>query len=355
LRVLFLNRRDIRNPDGGGAEVYTHEIAAGLVRRYGCEVSVFACHFHSAPQEEVVDGVRYMRKGSEYTVHLWGLKYAIKNRRYYDVIVDEFNGTGFFTFFLSKSILLIHQMYREFWFREFGVAGTLPYLLEPLILRLYRRKPVVTVSPSTKDDLKKLGFMNIKIVMNATGQQPEDFPREKDEHLTLVFLGRLKSTKRPEDAIDIFKGVKKDIPSARLWFIGRGPEEQGLRKKAEGLNDVTFWGHVDGVKKIELLKGAHILVVPGVREGFGINVIEGAAAGLPAIGYNVHGLRDSIVHGETGFLVEGVLEAVKRIKELYGDGELYKKMSQNCLNYAKEFKWEKRVEDFWEVIEKIRQ
>lgn len=350
MRILFLNRRDIKNPAGGGAEVYTHEIARGLTERYNCIVNVFSSRFASSKKEEIIDGVRYIRKGNEFTVHFWGLLYALKHRKEFELVIDEFNGIGFFTFFLPQSILLIHQLYREFWLRGLGLFGVFPYFFEPIILKFYKNKMAITVSNSTKNDLESLGFKQIHIVMNALRNKPLDSVPEKLRIPTMVFLGRLKPTKKPEDGIEIFKRIKEKIKDAQLWIIGQGPEEKNLKQKAEKIDGITFWGWVDDEKKMELLSKAYILLVPGVREGFGINVIEAASVGTPSIGYNVQGLRDSIIHGVTGFLVNKVDEAVEVSIRLLDKKDFYQKISQNCLNYARDFDWGKRVEDFWQKV-----
>ncbi len=350
MRILFLNRRDIKNPDGGGAEIYTHEIAKGLVERYNCRVSGFSNLFFSGEKEEMIDGVQYIRKGSEFTVHLWGFIYAVRHRKELDLIVDEFNGMGFFTFFLRNSILLIHQLYKRFWLRELGLFGVFPYLFEPVILKLYKNKKTITVSNSTKKDLEGLGFKQVHIVMNALRTKPLDTVPEKGEVPTMVFLGRLRSTKGPGNAIEIFKRVRDEIDNAQLWIIGSGPEEPPLKKKAAKMSGITFWGHINDEKKMELLKRAHILLVPGIREGFGINVIEAASVGTPSIGYNIHGLRDSIIHGETGFLVNDMNSAVEVALELLSKKDFYQKMSQDCIKYAENFSWDKRIEEFWAKI-----
>ncbi len=350
MRILILNRRDIANPDGGGAEIYTHEIACGLAGKCGCEVVVFSCRFQNSATEEIIDRVTYMRKGNEATVHLWGLIHAVKNRKKFDYIIDEFNGIGFFTFFLPNSILLIHQLYKEFWFRDLGALGALPYVIESLLLKLYRRKLAITVSDSTKEDLRLLGFKDISVIMNAIKYIPPDTPPKKSGAPVLVFIGRLKRTKRPEDAIMIFKEVKKKIPDAKLIMLGRGPEEEKLKRTAKGLEGITFAGWVKEEEKFSLLRQAHLLLVPSVREGFGINVIEAAAAGTPAIGYDVPGLRDSIRNGETGYLVHSVEEGASRIVELLNDHNLYERMTLACVRYAKEFDWNKRVDEFWQII-----
>jgi glycosyltransferase involved in cell wall biosynthesis len=353
MKILILNRRDIANPNGGGAELYTHEIARGLAGKYGCEVVVFSTRYPDSNAEDVIDGVRYIRKGSEISVHMWGFLYAMKMRKAFDLIIDEFNGSGFFTFILPNSILLIHQLYKEYWMRELGTKGAIPYVLEPLLLRFYRKRPVITVSRSTRDDLELLRFKNVKIVMNAIDNRYSGAV-EKDPEPTLVFLGRLKSTKQPEQAIEIYKRVKMRIPEARLWIIGYGTLEDDLKKRAEGLGNVTFWGRVSEKEKFSILRRAHLLLVPSIREGFGINVIEAASAGSPAIGYNVHGLRDSIRHGETGYLVGSADEAAQKVIELLTDPAGYARMSSNCLRYSQEFDWRKKVDEFWTIIEEIK-
>jgi glycosyltransferase involved in cell wall biosynthesis len=350
MRVLILNRRDIANPAGGGAEIYTHEIAKGLVNKYNCEVTVFSSSFIGCSMNEAIDGVQYVRRGNEATVHLHGFWYALLNRNRFDRIIDEFNGIGFLTFFLPNSILLIHQLYREFWFKELKVAGILPYLMEPLLLRRYRKKRTITVSDSTKKDLEDMGFRNIRIVMNAIEHFSGGGSCAKEGPPALIFLGRLRGTKRPEYAIEIFRKAKEKIPELRLWMVGRGPDEERLKEQARGHEGITFWGWADEELKRALLKKACLIVVPSVREGFGINVIEAAAAGTPAIGFDVPGLRDSVGQGETGYLVRSVDEAAERVAELLSDGERYAAMSKKCLEYAKEFRWENRVAEFWREI-----
>ncbi len=345
MKVLILNRRDIKNPAGGGAEVYTHEVAKGFLR-HGYGVDIFSSRFTGGAEKEQIDGIPYIRKGNELTVHFRGFAYALRHRKEYALMIDEFNGMGFFGFLLPKSAILIHQMYREFWLKELGRAGYLPYFIEPLLLKLYRGMPAVTVSNSTKEDLESLGFEDVKIIMNALYTEPLPQVPEKEKEPTIIFLGRLRSTKRPEDAIEIFRIIKKALPSARLWIAGKGPDEGKLRQMASGLDGITFFGFVTDEKKLELLARAHVLVVPSVREGFGINVIEAAGRGTPAVGYNVHGLRDSIKDGVTGYLADGPEDAAKKILDLFGNEKLYHQLASNCLEYAKGFNWERRADEF---------
>jgi glycosyltransferase involved in cell wall biosynthesis len=93
-------------------------------------------------------------------------------------------------------------------------------------------------------------------------------------------------------------------------------------------------------------------VHPSVREGWGLNVVEAAAFGVPTVAYDVAGLRDSVQDGKTGVLLEdgnvGVLgEALVRVLE---DEELRLRLSKNALEYAKEFSWDRSAEECLKVL-----
>ena len=66
--IVFFSWRDTRNPEGGGAERYLEKMAAGLVAR-GCRVTIFCAAHAAASPVEVVDGVRFVRRGSKTSVY----------------------------------------------------------------------------------------------------------------------------------------------------------------------------------------------------------------------------------------------------------------------------------------------
>ncbi len=59
MNILIYNWRDIRNPDAGGAEVFTHEVARRWVES-GNEVTMFTSAFGGCKKEEVVDGICFI-------------------------------------------------------------------------------------------------------------------------------------------------------------------------------------------------------------------------------------------------------------------------------------------------------
>lgn len=342
-KFLILNRRCIRHPEKGGAEIYTYCLAQALIEA-GKTVEWFCSRFKGAEKQESIDGIKFIRKGSELTTHFYGLFYALKRRKY--LIIDEFNGIGFFTFFIKNSILLIHQLYEEFWIAQMGIFGIPFKFIEKFLLRLYKEKPAITVSNSTAEDLKKLGFREIHIIHNGLDIEPLPQQPQKNNVLSLVYLGRLKKTKNPEDAIKAFLIIKKSIPDVKLNILGEGPLMETLKIKYREQKDLFFKGYVDNLEKFSILEKSHFLLVPSIREGWGQVVIQANAMGTPAIGYNVSGLRDSIVDGITGMLVKDYKEMAEVIIKLWQDKERYNEMTKKSIEWAKNFSWERTKREF---------
>lgn len=347
-KILILNRRDLKNPLSGGAEIYTHEIFRRLSAKF--EITHFSSLFGGCNMKETIDNIVYLRKGNELTVHLWGFIHALKNRGYYDIIIDQFNGIGFMTFVLRKSILLIHQLYENFWTAELGVTGYPFKLLEKVLLRFYKNKPALTVSNSTADDLRKLGFGDVTIIHNGSERKPLNQMPEKEGNFTLIYLGRLRKTKNPEDAIKAFLLVRDAVPEAKLWIGGSGPLYAWLKRKYAGIGNLHFLGFVGDNERYEYLKRAHLLLVPSIREGWGQVVIQANAAGTPAIGYDVEGLRDSIQNGKTGILVRDFNDMHLKAIRLWEDKEKYRLMCRHALDWASNFSWEKAGDEFGEYL-----
>ena len=355
MNILWFNWRDIKNPEAGGAEVYTHEIAKRLAEK-GYSITLFTSKFRGCKEEEIIDGVRVVRDGGRYTVYQKAKEFYKRNRNSFDLVIDEINTKPFHTpkFVDNCNIVaLIHQLAREFWFYEapFPVNLIGYYILENRWLKNYVNIPTITVSNSTKKDLEDLGFKKIFIVHNGLNVEPVNRIPEKAEKPTIIFVGRMKKAKRPQDVIKAFKIVRKEIKDAQLWMVGDGYLRKKLESKAK---DVKFFGYVDKRTKDELVKRAWVIAVSGVREGWGQVVTDANALGTPAVGYNIPGLRDSIKHGYNGLLVDNNPEALAdAIIEILLDDKLREKLSRNAIEWAKQFSWDRSAGEFERLIETI--
>jgi len=338
----------------------TLEVARRLALR-GDKVEWFAASYPGAPDEEVIDGVRIVRSGRQWSVH-WRAcrRYRSNATQNFDVVVDQVNTMPFFAprWAHVPVVMFIHQLAREVWWYEskFPISAV-GYVAEPRYLRTYKAVPVITVSDSTKADLVRLGLNGpITVIpegLEAVGSAravPADTP-------SFVYVGRLNRSKRVDDIIRAFGIFGQTVEGGSLTLIGDGPppyvDELKRLAKRLGVNDqVRFVGRVSTeLKHLELAR-AHAILLASVREGWGLVVTEANAMGVPAIGYDVPGLRDSIRHDSTGLLVDASPASMaKGMLDMWVSPVLHDRLSAAALEWARSFSFDNTAQAFRAALE----
>jgi len=150
----------------------------------------------------------------------------------------------------------------------------------------------------------------------------------------ILFVGRLVKDKGVKHLLQAFSEVVEEIPEAKLVIIGKGPKEKELKalSKKLDLNNVFFLGAVENRLMPNIYVGCDVLVLPSIREPFGNVVIEAMAAGKPVVGSYVGGIKDTIVHGVTGYHVEprSSQQTSKYLTRLLKDKSLKKRLGKNA-------------------------
>jgi glycosyltransferase involved in cell wall biosynthesis/O-antigen/teichoic acid export membrane protein len=348
LRILVLNWRDIANPDAGGAEVFTHEVARRWVS-WGHDVTLLTSRFPGGRPNETIDGVRIRRVGvlrhGSFHLHVQRELRALQG---YDVLIDEINSIPFLTPVWSDRlppvVALIHQLAEDVWDSEVpSPLAAIGRRAEPRMLRMYHDVPTVTVSTSTKADLERLGFRDVRLVLQGRDEPPSiDVLREPRP--TVLFVGRLAANKRPDHAVAAYRALRERLPGARLWIVGSGVMEDDLRREAG--DGVELLGRVDRRELYERMARAHCLLVPSVREGWGLVITEANAVGTPAVGYDVPGIRDAIRDGRTGLLAPpGDAVTLGRLAaELLSDPDRYRRTQIEAQRWGCCFSWDTTAE-----------
>jgi glycosyltransferase involved in cell wall biosynthesis len=133
----------------------------------------------------------------------------------------------------------------------------------------------------------------------------------------LAFLGRICPEKRPDRAIEIAKraGVQLKI-AAKVDKVDQAYFEEEIRPL---LGDplIEYVGEINDGEKQAFLGGAMALLFPiDWPEPFGLVQIEAMACGTPVIAWRRGSVPEIIQHGETGFLVDGMDEAVAAVDQI---------------------------------------
>ncbi len=132
--------------------------------------------------------------------------------------------------------------------------------------------------------------------------------RGKKKELRVLFLGNVMERK---GLITLLKAISFQRSAIVVDVVGSLTTEPEYATQMQdfvtvnGLSStVTFHSSLNNQPLIDILKHAHVLVVPSSYEGFGIVYLEGMGFGLPAIGTMAGAASEVIEDGVTGFLIQ---------------------------------------------------
>lgn len=164
--------------------------------------------------------------------------------------------------------------------------------------------------------------------------------------LRLVFVGNIIPRKGLHTLLE---AIRRCQFALQLDVVGSLSVDPGYAKKMQdrtaaiAKSKIEFHNSLDDMSLIEMLKSAHLLVVPSSYEGFGIVYLEGMACGLPAIGTTAGAASEIIHEGETGFLTppEDAETLAARLDALSTNRPLLTRLSLSALErYRRQPTWQ---------------
>ncbi len=194
----------------------------------------------------------------------------------------------------------------------------------PLKNFVYRKAAVcIGASRAVGDNFRKVGVKNIEIIPNGVDlDRFKELERKPHDGFVVMTIARLEKVKGINYLIEAAARSELQRRSNLLIsVIGDGSERKNLESLAKKLNlkdRVKFLGEIPNEMIPEYLSAADCFVLPSLKEGFGIAVLEAQAAGVPVIGTRVGGILDLIEDGKTGLLVapanpQAIAEAINKI------------------------------------------
>ena len=178
----------------------------------------------------------------------------------------------------------------------------------------------------------------------------------------LLTVGRLDDRK---NQLAVIKSIAelKDQHKILYCIIGKGPNEELLRKTAKELNVedlIMFCGQLDHNKLKAIYAASNIYIMPSIEseydiEGFGITFIEAGANRKPSIAGISGGQSEAVLDEQTGLLVNGKdqTEITKALNRLLEDKGLCEEFGNNAYEYAKSHDWEKITSKTKEIVSKL--
>lgn len=354
--VVVLNWRDHEHPQAGGAEVYCHAVAEQLVEA-GARVTLVTSRAPGQARRGARRGVVIVRGGDRLGVYPFVLAWLLRNRGCIDAVLDLQNGIPFFspTVMLPATpvIGVLHHVHQEQFDLHFPrpVAALGRALEGPVSRRVYEDRPIVAVSPSTREEAHAmLGFRGaIQVVPNGLDVDRRAQRGVRTAAPSIVCVGRMEPQKR----LGLLLEAVAEIPAGsglRVELVGSGSDRDRLETLAVelGVDDrVVFHGHISALARDALLDGAWLTVNASAREGWGLSVLEANARGVPALAYGVPGLRDAVHDGVTGWLVdpaERLAPMLARTLELLAEPDVAERYSVAAIAWAASFSWERTTD-----------
>ena len=347
--VVVLNWRDPWHPEGGGSEMYVAEVSTRIAAG-GTPVTVFTARYPGSAKDEVRDGVRYRRRGGHLSVYLWALLLLGTGRLGRPrAVLEVQNGMPFLSRLVTRArvVVLVHHVHREQWPVVGPVLAKVGWFLESRVaVRVNRGTPYVAVSDATRRELTELGVVpaDVSLAYNGLPAMPSRVAQPRSPEPSLVTLSRLVPHKQVEHALRLVAALRDEIPTLSLTVVGGGWWEDELLALRDELGlgrRVHFVGHVSDAEKYDHLERAWLHVLPSLKEGWGLAIIEAARVGVPSVAYrSAGGVQESILDGVTGLLADSEADLTGLVSRVLSDEQLRNELARKARARTDGLSWD---------------
>jgi len=244
------------------------------------------------------------------------------------------------------------------------------FVIDKPLIKFYDH--VITISQSTKNEIHQLlnyPLSKITVAYPGVDQRFKQGVKSQElisqyhleNKLVLLFLGGLKPRKNLFFLLHLLKSLNQS--QVVLMFAGTGPLLAKLKQKAESLNlqsQVIFTGFIKEKDKVKYYRLADILLLPSLKEGFGMTITEAAACAIPAIGADHYSIKEIIINRKTGFLAkpDDLKNWTKLTLQLIKSTALRQQLGQAAQKRVKSYySWDKNIQTqltvFNQLIKKL--
>jgi len=227
---------------------------------------------------------------------------------------------------------------------------------------------ITAVSEDLKRDTLEHFKINKEIRVIPNFIDLDRFRRLKKDHFKkaicpngeklVVHTSNFRKVKRIEDAVTVFKNMRKQIP-VKLLLVGDGPERsiiESMCRECGDCDDIRFLGKLEAVE--EVLSVADLFLLPSEKESFGLAALEAMACEVPVVSSNAGGIPELNIDGFSGYLCNiGDVECMtKRALEILDDKNL-PTFKKNALERARVFELSKirplYEEYYHEIVDRV--
>lgn len=227
----------------------------------------------------------------------------------------------------------------------------------------------IAASSAIKNYFQEIGCKKVEVIPNGIDLKKfENLKHPPHDKFTIITVARLEKVKGINyliEAVNILSSKFQVPPKESLWLpteqassklliIGDGSERKNLENLVEKLNlkeKVKFLGEIPNEKIPEYLVAGDCFVLPSVKEGFGIVILEAMACQIPVVGTNVGGISDIIEDGKTGILVEPKKpeQIASALFKIYSEPKFRETLVDSAVAELTRYDWDKIAEKVYEI------
>ncbi|HUW50068.1 MAG TPA: glycosyltransferase family 1 protein [Sulfuricella sp.] len=228
-------------------------------------------------------------------------------------------------------------------------------------LRHFHNRTRLTLVPDEhlRYELESQGYKNLAVVgrgvdIGLFNPERRDVELRRswgvgEQDLVAVYVGRLAPEKNLGVVIDAYNALRARQPSAKLVWVGDGPERKILQNRNPAH---IFAGMRTGDDLAAHYASADVFLFPSLTETFGNVTLEAMASGLAVVAYNYAAAQNYIRHGESGLLAEfdDVAQFLAQIVRLAVRPQMIAVLGDNARRSVESLSWEHICEHFEQLL-----
>jgi glycosyltransferase involved in cell wall biosynthesis len=260
----------------------------------------------------------------------------------------------------KNSYVTIHDIAWDFYPETFSTF-MLNYLKFSTWFAVKFARNVISVSEATKKDLvrkynlpeQKIKAIHLGFDM-ATEQMHSDEVEIKKIALLpekfIVSLSTLQPRKNIIGLIDAFVELKKEqqLPHSLVLVGGKGWLYEEIMEKIKDHPEVIYFGYAQD--RFAILKKADLLVQPAFYEGFGLQLLDAFASGVPVACSNVSSLPEVAGEAAIYFDPKNQQDIKRAIAAALNDMSLRQRLIEKGSERIKDFTWEKCAQETRQLL-----
>lgn len=361
----------------GGAERRIYEIGRRLVQ-LGDEVHIYSLGFWKKDpkfsNKDIItyDGMTLHSVSDPMPLYTQNNKRSIKEALHFarsllkidfsDFDIIDVQGFPYFSCYTSrlkrgdvKLLITLHEVWNDYWYEYMGRIGFIGKQIERGIM--YLTDNFICVSDSTYQNMLEIHEpANYSIIENGVNLNDIRNSEKSDEESDVIYAGRLIPEKHVDLLINAIAVSKRTHEDIKCIIVGEGPMKDDLVKQVKNLNledNIIFKGFLDDQKDLySLFKSSKIFVLPSLREGFGIVVIEANASGIPVITIdNPMNAATKLIKESNGLISEDDALILSDKINMILDNDLF--IEDDCISFATNYDWNiitKKTKEFYKKI-----